>query len=140
MHLRGKTFDFPMFRQLLIPQNTLYTHTLSCTLKHARNDLLEPGTTSVTISSEDNESLIKHNLHNMLWLRKHSNYYVFNLKNTAFGHICVHNMLPIALKTGYITKAGYGLYMETKGRTHPLLLAQTSTDKYANTNIFHFKS
>lgn len=71
----------------------VHTHTLTCTQKKKKNqqkylntNLLEPGTTSATINSEDNESLIRHDLHNILQLCEHSNYVSFQFWKKGRKH------------------------------------------------------
>ena len=88
----------------------LITYTCSST------NLWEPGVTSATINSEDNESLIRHNLHNMLWLCEHSDYHSFQLwkkaENTEFDpifntclnvRVCVRTLLYNTLPTDWTT-------------------------------------
>lgn len=66
--------------------NTRYAHDMYITIHsktHSHTNLRVPGTTSAAINSEDNESLIRHHLHNMLWPCEHSKYYSFQLRQKA---------------------------------------------------------
>lgn len=108
----------------------------------SHSNLQEPGAPSATINGEGNESLIRHHLHNMLWLCELLFLPVVKkmAENKAFGHIlrvcvtvCAHPSLYSMLtgsellyaviywlsshllrRTRYMSKAAYGLYLKQR--------------------------
>lgn len=127
--------------------------------KHLSSNLLEPGTTSAAINGDDNEftsdaicitscssastqtiilcSCEKKGGKILHWAL----FWVYAHKFLVIQHVprCLEHRTWTAeicwlpshslCRTRHTSKAAYGLHMETKGQTHPHLLAQTSTER-----------